>query len=73
MSTAKPPLRTVSHGDEQCAREDPHQRLCDLCDRPFDLLETRLSVRVNAHAPAVIVVHVECCEIVSRYAAILLH
>jgi len=72
MLTREAPLGIVSHRDEQCAVDDSGRLLCDLCDAPFTDDDVRIFCRVHAHAPTTLVIHVQCCEIVSRYASYLL-
>lgn len=72
MLKAEPPPGIVSHTDEQCAVSDAEWPVCDLCSDPFVQDDTQVLVRVNAHTPTTLLVHVECCDIVSRYAHFLL-
>lgn len=72
MPTREAPQGIVSWPDCRVVLEEREEPTCDLCDAPFTLDDVQVHVRVNAHMPRTIRVHVECVDIVSRYAAILL-
>lgn len=72
MSKAKPPPGIDPWPHAQYALEYLKLVSCDLCEAAFTDDDVQVHVRVNAHTPRTILVHVECCDIVSRYAGILL-